>query len=182
MQIKTTWYHYTLIVVQSLSRVWLFETPRTAALQVSLSLHCLLKFASLMAIDSVMPSNHLILCCPLLLLQSFPASGSFPVSWLFASGGQSIGASASASVLPMNIQDWFSLGLTGLISLLSKGLSKVFSSTKSSESSVLWCSVCFIFQLSHPYMTTGKTITFTSLSPAFFVPASLLECFYLYPV
>ena len=60
--------------------------------------------------------------------QSFPASGSFPVSQLFASGGQSIGASASASVLLENIQGWFSLGLTGLISLLSKGLSKVFSS------------------------------------------------------
>ena len=63
-------------------------------------------------------------CC-----QSFPASGSFPVSQLFASGGQSIRVSASTSVLPMNIQDWFPLGLTGLISLLSKGLSRVFSST-----------------------------------------------------
>ena len=62
-------------------------------------------------------------------LQSFPASRSFPVSWLFASGGQSIGASASASVLPMNIQDWFPLGWTALISLLSKGLSSVFSNT-----------------------------------------------------
>ena len=62
-------------------------------------------------------------------LQSFPASGSFPVSQLFTSGGQSIGASASASVLPMNIQDWFPLGLTGLISLQSKGLSRVFSNT-----------------------------------------------------
>ena len=62
-------------------------------------------------------------------LQSFPASGSFPVNWLFASGGQSIGASASASILPMNIQGWFPLGLTGLIFLQSKGLSRVFSST-----------------------------------------------------
>ena len=60
-------------------------------------------------------------------LQSFPASASFPMSWLFTLGGQSIGASASASVLPMNIQDWFLLGLTGLISLLSKELSRVFS-------------------------------------------------------
>ena len=58
-------------------------------------------------------------------LQSFPASGSFPMSWLFVSGGLSIGASASASVLPMNIQDWFPLGLTGLISLQSKGLSNM---------------------------------------------------------
>ena len=62
-------------------------------------------------------------------LQSFPASGSFPVSWLFTSGGQSTGVSASASVLPMNIQDWFPLGLTGLISLQSKRLSRVFSNT-----------------------------------------------------
>ena len=63
--------------------------------------------------------------CP----QSFPASGSFPTSQLFASGSQSIGASGSASILPMNIRDWFPLGLTGLISLLSKGLSRVFSNT-----------------------------------------------------
>ena len=60
-------------------------------------------------------------------LQSFPASGSLPMSWLFVLGGQSVGASASASVLPMNIQGWFSLGLTGLNSLWSKGLSRVFS-------------------------------------------------------
>ena len=64
--------------------------------------------------------------CP----QSFPASGSFPIRWLFASGGQSVGTSASASVLPMNIQGWFSLGWTGLVSLLSKGLPTVFSSTR----------------------------------------------------
>ena len=81
-----------------------------------------------MSLELVIPSNHLILCCPLLLLPSiFPASGSFPVSWLFASGGQSFGA--SAWVLPMNIQGWFPLGLTGLISLQSQGLSRVFSST-----------------------------------------------------
>ena len=66
---------------------------------------------------------------PFSCLQSFPTSGSFPVSWFFASGGQSVGPSASASVLPMSIQGWFPLGLTGLISLQSKGLSRVFSST-----------------------------------------------------
>ena len=72
-------------------------------------------------------------------LQSFPASGSFPMSWLFTLGGQSIGASASASVLPMSIQGWFPLRLTGLISLMSKGLSRAFSSTtvESINSSVL---------------------------------------------
>ena len=84
----------------------------------------------LTSIGSVMPSNHLILCHPLFLLpQSFPASESFPRSQLFASGEQSIGASPSALVLPMIIHCWFPLGLTGLISLLSRGLSKVFSST-----------------------------------------------------
>ena len=83
-----------------------------------------------MSIESVMPSNHLILCYSLLLLPSvFPRIRNFfPMNWLFTSGGQSIGASASASVLPMSIQDWFPLRLTGLISLVSKGLSRVFSS------------------------------------------------------
>ena len=94
-------------------------------------------------------------------LQSFPPSGSFPMSRFFASGGQSIGASASASVLLTNIQDWVPLGLTGWISFQSKGLSRVFSNTTSSKASILWCSALFIAQLSHPYMTTGKTIALT---------------------
>ena len=89
-------------------------------------------------------------------VQSFPASGSFPVSQFFSSGGQSIGVSASGSVLPMNIQDWFPLGWTGWISLQSKGLSRV--QHHSSKASILWHSDFFIVQLSHPYMTTGKTI------------------------
>ena len=79
-------------------------------------------------------------------LQSFTASGTFPMSQFFASGGQRIGASALATVLPMNIQGWFPLGLTGLISLLSKGLSRVFSST-SLKASVLWHSTFFMVQL-----------------------------------
>ena len=92
--------------------------------------HQSLESTKFMSIDSVMPSNHLILCHPLLLLpQSFPALGSFQISQLFAQGGQSIGVSASTSVLPMNIQCLFPLRLTGLISLLSKGPSRVFSST-----------------------------------------------------
>ena len=79
---------------------------------------------------AVMPSNHLILCRPFSShLQSFPASGSFPVRQFFASGGQSIRVSASASVLPMTIQDWFPIGWTGWISLQSKRLSRVFSNT-----------------------------------------------------
>ena len=93
-------------------------------------------------------------------LQSFPASGSFPRNQFFASGGQSIGVSASASVLPMNIQDWFHLGWTGWISLLFKWLSRVFSN-HSSKASILWRSAFFIVQLWHPYMTTGKTIALT---------------------
>ena len=81
--------------------------------------------------------------------------------WVSSSnGGQSIGVSASASVLLMNIQDWFPLGWTGWISLLSKGLSRVFSNTIA-KASILWCSAFFIVQLSHPYMITGKAITLT---------------------
>ena len=93
-------------------------------------------------------------------LPSFPASGSFLMSHLFASGGQSIGASASASVIPKKIQGWFPLGLTGLFSLQFKGL-KSFLQHHSSKALILWCSVFFMVQLSHPYMTTGKTIALT---------------------
>ena len=98
----------------------------TAACQASPSITNSQSLLKLMSIEWVMPSDYLILCHPFSCLQSFPASGSFPVSQFFASGGQSIGVSASASVLSMNIQDWFSLGLTGWISLQSKGLSRVF--------------------------------------------------------
>ena len=77
--------------------------------------------------DAIQPSHSSVV--PFSCLQSFPASGSFPVNQFLASGGQSIGVSASASILPMNIQNWFPLGLTNLISLQSKGLSRVFSST-----------------------------------------------------
>ena len=94
-------------------------------------------------------------------LQSFPASGSFPVSQFFTSGGQSIGVSASTSVLPMNIQGWFPLEWTGWIPLQSKGPSRVFSQHHSSKASVLRQSAFFIVQLSHPYMTTGQTIALT---------------------
>ena len=116
--------------VQSLSCVRLFVTPWTAAHQASLSITNSRSLRNLMSIELVMPSNRLILCCPFSsCLQSFPASGSFPVSQLFASGSQSTGVSASASVLPRNIQDWFPLGLNGLISLQSKGFSRVISNT-----------------------------------------------------
>ena len=91
-------------------------------------------------------------------LQSLPASGSFPMNQLFTSAGQSIGA--LASVLPMNIQGWFPLGLDGLISLLSKGFSRLLQH-HNLKASVLWFSAMFKVQVSHPYMTTGKTIAFT---------------------
>ena len=104
---------------------------------------------------------HLIFCRPLLLLPTiFPSIRSFPMSWLFASGGQSIGASASASVPPMSHQDWFPLGLTVLISLLSKGYSRVFPSTVQ-KASILPHSAFFMIQLLHPYLTTRKTLALT---------------------
>ena len=81
-------------------------------------------------------------------LQSFPASGSFPMSWLLTSGDQSIGASASASVLPMDIQSWFPLGLTGLISLQFKGFSK-YLQHHNSKASIPQHSAFFMVQLSH---------------------------------
>ena len=121
------------VVVQSLSRVWLFVTPWTAACQAPLSSTISQSLLKFMSIELVMLSNHLILCCPILLF-AFNLSehlAPFPMSQFFTAGGQSFGASASASVLPMNIQRWFPLGLTGLISLLSKGLSRVFSTTTS---------------------------------------------------
>ena len=95
--------------------------------------------------------------CP----QSFPGSWSFAISQLFTSGSQNIGALASASVLAMNIQDWFPLGLTGLISLQSRGLSRVFSNTTVQKVSILPHSAFIMVQLSHPYLTTGKPIALT---------------------
>ena len=102
----------------------------TAAHQASTSLTNSQNLVKLMSTESVMPSNYLILCHPLLLLPSiFPSIRVFSSEQFLTSGGQSIGASALASVLAMNIQDWFPLGLVGLIFLLSNGLSRVFSST-----------------------------------------------------
>ena len=134
--------------------------PWTVACQASLSITNSQSLLKLMSIESwchpiisssVLPfSSH---------LQSFPSSGSFQMSQFFASSGQSIGVSASTSVLPMNTQDWSPLAWTGWISLQSKGLSKVFSN--STVQKHLQHSAFFIVQLSHPYMTTGKTIALT---------------------
>ena len=121
---KKSWHLPALLLflssVQSLSRVRLFAT---AAHQASLSTTSSWSLRKLMAIESVKPSNHLILCHPFPPAFSLSQpSGSFPRSPFFASGGLSMVASASASILPVNIQDWFPLGLTGWISLQSKGL------------------------------------------------------------
>ena len=113
------------VVVQSVNHVQLFATPWTAACQVSLSIIVSLSLFKLMSIESVMSLNHLIHCCPFSCPQLSPASGPFPMIQLFASGGQ--GIIFSASVLLMNIQGWFPLGLTYLISMVSMGFSSVFS-------------------------------------------------------
>ena len=116
------------VVIQSLSRVWLFVIPWTVVFQASLSTISQ-SLLNLISIELVMPSTILSSVVPFSsCLQCFPASGLFPVSWLFSSGGQNIGASASASFLPKKSQGW-SLEWTGWISLQSKGLSRVFSNT-----------------------------------------------------
>ena len=146
-------------LVWSLSPIQFSAVPWTAACQAPLSSTVSRSLLKFMSIGLVMPSNHLILCHPFLLfLQSFPASGSFPMSRLFAWGSQSIGT--SASVLPMNIQlisfriDWFNL-------FSVQGTLKSLHQHHNSKASILWCSAFFMVQLSHPYMTTGKTITLT---------------------
>ena len=118
-------------VVQSHSCVQPFVTSQTATRHACLSLIISWSLPKFMSIAPVIPSSHLILWCPFLLLPSISASirDFFPKSWLFTSADQNTGASASASVLPMSIQGWFPWRLTGLISLLSKGLSVVFSRT-----------------------------------------------------
>ena len=119
------WIIRDLVVVQSLSHVRLFETPRTAARPTSLSFTVSWSLLKLMSIESMTPSDHLVLCHSLLLLPSiflsirvFSNESALLIKW------PSIGTSVSASVLPMNSQDWFPLRLTSLISLLSKGPSE----------------------------------------------------------
>ena len=132
--------HSPGVVVQLLSHVQLSATPWTAARQAPLTSAILQNLLKIMSIETVMLSNHLNLCCPLLLyLHSFPTPGPFPMTHFFASSGQIIGASGSASalVLPVNIQGWFPLGLTDLTSLQSKGLSSLFQH-HNLKASVLW--------------------------------------------
>ena len=143
-----------------------YSTPGFLSFTISWSL------LGLMSIESVMPSNHLILCCPLLLRPSiflasgsflfiylFIFSGSFPMSRHFASGGQSIGASVSASVLPMSFKGSFPLKFTGLISCSPRDSQEASPTPQFKNIIFFSCSV--MVQLSHPYMTTRKTIALT---------------------
>ena len=118
--------------------------------QASLSITNSQRLLKLMSIKSIRPSNHLILCRPLLLLLILPSIRVFQMSQLFTSGGQSIGVSVSTSLLPMNTQDWSPLVWTGWIFLQSKRLSEVFSNTTVQKASILRCSAFLIVQLSHP--------------------------------
>ena len=148
--------------VQLLSHVWLSGTPWTAARQASLSITNSRSLLKLMSIELVMPSNHLILCHPFSsCLQSFPVSGSFsnksvlcirwPKYWSFS---LSISPFNEYSELISFRMDWFDL-------LAVQGTLKILLQHHSWKASVLWCSAFFMVQLSHPYMTTGKTIALT---------------------
>ena len=125
-----TLYSVQFSSVQSLSHVRLFAIPWTTACQASLSITNSWSSPKLMSMELVIPSSHLILCHPLLLLPSmFPSIRVFSNEWAVHIRGQSIGVSASTTVPPMNTQDWFPLGWTGWISLQSQGFARVFSST-----------------------------------------------------
>ena len=148
--------------VQWLSHVWLFATPWTTARQISLSITNSQSLLKLMCIESVMPSNHLFLCCPLLLLPSvFPSTRVFsnesvlqikrPKYWSFSF---SLSPSNEYSGLISFTMNWLDL-------LAVQGTLKSLLQHYSSKASILPCSAFFIVQLSHPYMTTGKTITLT---------------------
>ena len=141
--------------VQSLSHVQLFVTPWIAACQASHPSQTPRVYSNSCPSGRWCHPAISSSVTPFSSCQSLPASGSFPMSQLFAWGGQSTGVSASSSVLPMT-QDWSPLGWTGWISLQSKGLSRVSSQHHSSKASILRHSAFFIVQLSHPYMTTEK--------------------------
>ena len=159
--VNKIWYIYQSVSVQSLSHVRLFETPWTAARQASLSITNSRSLLKLMSIESVMPSNHLILCRPLLLPSIFPSIRVFsnesvlhirwPKYWSF-----------SFSISPSN-EYWelISFKIDWLDFFAVQGTLKSLLQHHSSKASTLWCWTFFIVQLSHPYMTTGKTIAST---------------------
>ena len=143
--------------VQLLSHAQLFSAPWTAVLQASLSITSSWSLLKLKSIESVMPSNPLILCYLLILLPSIlPGIRVFSNESAVHISDQSIGVSASASVLSVDIQYWFALGLLGWIFLQSKGLSRVFFNTTVQKHQFFSTQPFFIDHLSHPYMTTGK--------------------------
>ena len=147
--------------VQLLHRVWLLVTPWTVAHQAFLYITNSWSLLKLTPIESVMASHHLTSVVPFSShLQSFPTSASFLMSQFFTSGGQSIGASASASVLPMNIQGWFPLGFTGLISLLSKGTLNHHLQHHTLKPLIHQCLAFVMVQLSHPLHHYWKNHSF----------------------
>ena len=151
--------------VQSLSHVRLFVTPWTAARQASLSITNSQSLLKLMSIESVMPSNHLILCCPLLLLPSifasirvFPSESVLCIRWpKYWSFSFSISPSSEYSELTSFRMDWLDL-------LAVQETLKSLLQHHSSKASILWCSCFFIVQLLHPYMTTGKRFIYESIN------------------
>ena len=148
--------------VQSLSRVWLFVTPWTVAYQASLSITNSWSLLKLMSTEWAMPSNHLTLCCPLLLLPSiflrirvFSSESSLRIRWpKYWSFSFNISPSNEHAGLISFRMDWLDL-------LAVQGTLKNLIQHHSSKASILWCSAFFTVQLSHPHMTTGKTIAFT---------------------
>ena len=155
LQIRKLYYS-----VQSLSHVWLFVTPWTAVCRASLSITNSQSFLKFMSIVSVMPSNYLIFCHPLLLPSIFPSIKVFPNESSLHSSGQSFGTSTLASVLPVNIKDWSPLGWTGWISLQSKRLSRVFSNTTVQKHQLFGTQFLYSPTLI-PNMTTGKSMALT---------------------
>jgi len=137
-----------VVIVQLSSHVWLFATSWKAACQASLSLTISWSLPKFIFFASVMPSSHLIIWCPLFFLSSIiPSIRDFSNELSVHIRWPNTGASASTLVLPVNIQGWSLLRLTGLISLLSVGLSGVLQHC-SSKASILWCSAFFMVQLS----------------------------------
>ena len=154
------WPPYSVSSVQSLSRVWLFAIPLSTACQASLSITNAWSLIKLMSIESVMPSTHLILCCPLLLPSIFPSIRVFSkesllcIRWLkYWSFSFSLSPSIKYSGLISFRIDWLDL-------LVVQGTLKSLLQHHNSKASILWCSAFFIVQLSHPYMTTGKNHNF----------------------
>ena len=170
-------FYKNFTVVQLLSCVWLCD-PINCSTPAFPVLHYLLSLLKLMSIESVMPSSHLILCCPLLLPSIFPSITIFSSASVLRIRWSKYGASASTSVLPMNIQGWFTLGLTGLISLQSKGLSRVFSSI------ILWKHQFFVAQPSlwshshiHTIASTIQTFVGKAMSLFFNTLSSFVIAF-----